>query len=166
MIFNPGKVIVRPANNSTLLTGTIFQEIKRAGQLRSCFPYDPNMYEISSFTEIMQKYNHLYATYYDNILCGAVWLNCWEFKTARLFFSAFKTTARLHFYDIMSEAARQLLNLKDDENHFCYASLYGIIEETNKRIIRAARLSGFKKTGFIPNFYGEGKNVVILARTR
>ncbi len=166
MIFKQEKVIVRNANNSTQLTGTIFQEIKRAGQLRSCFPYDKNMYEINSFTEIMQKHNHLYAVYYKNLLCGAAWLNCWEFRTARITFSAFKTTARLHFYDIMKETANQLINIKDNDNNYCYDSLYGIIEESNKGIIRAARLSGFKKTGFIPNFYGENKDIAILSTTR
>jgi hypothetical protein len=166
MIFKVKKVVVRSANSSNLLTGTIFQEIKRAGQLRSCFPYDKNMYEIKSFTEVMQKYHHLYAVYYDNLLCGAVWVNCWEFKTARLTFSAFKTTARLHFYDIMKEAARQLIHLKSEDNNYCYDSLYGLIEESNKSIIRAARLSGLKKTGFIPNFYGENKTVVIFSITR
>ncbi len=166
MSFNTEKVIVRNANSSSLLTGTIFNEIKRAGQLRSCFPYDKNMYEITSFTEIMQKFNHLYAVYYKSLLCGAVWINCWEFKTARLTFSAFKTTARLHFYDIMKETANQLINFKSDDGHFCYDSLYGLIEENNKSIIRAARLSGLKKTGFIPNFYGENKNVIIFSITR
>ena len=166
MIFKTEKVIVRNTNNSNLLTGTIFQEIKRAGQLRSCFPYDKNMYEINSFTEIMEKFNHLYAVYYNNLLCGAVWINCWEFKTARLTFSAFKTTARLHFYDIMKETSRQLINLKSDDDNFCYDSLYGLIEENNKTLVRAARLSGLKQTGFIPNFYGENKNVVILSKTR
>lgn len=164
--FKPERVVVRVANNSHLLTGTIFKEIKRAGQLKSCFPYDRNMYEINSFIEIMQRYNHLYAVYYDKLLCGAVWINLWEFRTARLFFSAFKTAARFHFPDIMREAAKQLINMKDDDGNYCYDSLYGLIEEHNKKIVRAARLSGFKKTGFIPNFYGENKNVVIVAITR
>jgi hypothetical protein len=166
MIFKEEKVVVRNTNNSNMLTGTIFQEIKRSGQLRSCFPYDKNMYEIKSFTEIMQKHNHLYAVYYKNLLCGAVWINSWEFKTARLTFSAFKTTARLHFYDIMKETARQLINLKGDDNYYCYDSLYGLVEGSNKSLIRASRLSGLKKTGFIPNFYGENKDVVILSITR
>ena len=166
MKFKPEKVVVRNANNSNLLTGTIFQEIKRSGQLRSCFPYSPQMHSLEYFTKAMQKYSHLYGVYYKNQLCGAVWLNTWEFKTARLFFSAFKTNARLHFYDIMQEAASQLIRMKNDKNEYCYDSLYGIIEESNKKIVRAAKLSGLKSTGYIPNFYGENKNVVILSLTR
>jgi hypothetical protein len=166
MIFKAEKVVVRNTKNSNLLTGTIFQEIKKAGQLRSCFPYNKNMHNLASFTKNMENNCNLYAVYYRNLLCGAVWINNWEFRTARLTFSAFKTTARLHFYGIMKETTRHLMHLKDENNNYYHDSLYGLIEEKNKKIIRAALLSGLKKTGFIPNFYGENSNVVILSAVR
>ena len=166
MKFRKEKVVIRNAGNSTLLAGAIFQEIKRAGQLRVCFPFEKEMHELDFFLETMEKYNHIYAVYYSNILCGAVWINFWEFRTARINFAAFKTNARFYFYEIINETAHQLINLKDSEGDYCSDSLYGLIEQNNKRIIRASRLSGFKNTGFIPNFYGERKNAVILSFVR
>ena len=166
MTFKAEKVIVKGARTSDVLTETIFQEIKRASQLRSCFPYEKDMREQNTFVEMMNKYYHLYAVYYDTILCGSAWLHSWEFKTARLTFAAFKTTAVFHFYEIMNEAASQLINMKTKDGEYYYDSLYGLIEENNKKIVRAARLSGLKKTGYIPNYYGEGKNVAVLSLTR
>ena len=102
MGFKKEKVIIRLADSSQLLSGTIFQEIKRAGQLSVCFPFEKKMHEIESFMEAMEEEYHLYAVYYSNILCGAFWVNSWEFKTARIAFSAFKTQARIYFYEIIS----------------------------------------------------------------
>ena len=166
MQFKNGKVVIRDAESSSLLSGAIFQEIKRAGQLRVCFPFQKEMHKLDFFLETMEKHSHLYAVYYSNILCGAVWINAWEFRTARITFATFKTNAIFYFYEIMNEAANQLLNLKNSEDNYCYDSLYGLIAQNNKRIIRASRLSGFKNTGFIPNFYGERKNAIILSFTR
>ncbi len=166
MKFKKEKVVLRDAGNSIQLPGAIFNEIKRAGQLRACFPYDRKMHNIDFFLEAMEKYYHLYAVYYSNVLCGAVWITGWEHRSARIAFAAFKTNARFYFYEIMNEAATQLINVKDPSGRYCYDSLYGLIAENNKRIIRASRLCGFKNTGFIPNLYGERKNAVILSFTR
>lgn len=166
MIFNIEKVSVRSVRKSTELTTIIFKEIKRASQLRSCFPYENDMREEKTFVKMMNEHNHLYAVYYGDLLCGAAWINSWEFKTARINFAAFKTTAIFHFYEIMNEAAKKLINMKTSDGEYYYDSLYGLIEESNKKILRAARLSGLKKTGFIPNYYGVGKHVAILSLTR
>jgi hypothetical protein len=166
MKFREEKVIVRDTETSSLLPGTIFNEIVKSGQLRACFPYEPKMRDSELFIKRMKDHCHLYAVYYSNILCGAAWITYWEHKTARLTFATFKTSARLYFHEIMKETAKQLIHLKDPNENFYYDSLYGIIEENNKKVIRAVRLSGLKKTGFIPNFYGIRKNAVIFALTR
>ena len=166
MQFKKEKVVIRDTENSKLLAGAIFQEIKRSGQLRACFPYDKKMHKLDHFIEIMEEYHHLYAVYYSNILCGAAWLNNWEFRSARIAFATFKTNARFYFYEIMNETASQLINLKDPEGNYYCDSLYGVIAKKNKAVIRASRLSGFKNTGFIPNLYGEGNDATILSFTR